>query len=37
MFDKIFSTLTEAVVEKNADQNEPDFNLPEEKMEQALL
>jgi len=36
MFDKIFSTLTEAVVEKNADQNEPDFNLPEEKMEQAF-
>lgn len=36
MFDQIFSALTDTVAQKIDDDNEPDFNLPKDKMDQAF-
>ena len=36
MLDSILSSLTETVSQKTADDNEPDFNLPEDKMQDAM-
>jgi len=36
MLDQILSSLTETVAAKTADENEPDFNLPQDKMDQAF-